>query len=126
MKPEQTVPATIDEYLVGFPEPVQARLADIRATIRNTVPEAEEAIKYGMPTFVLHGNLIHFGAYKKHIGLYPAPRTEEQFRDELAAYPGEKGTARFPHDRPLPLDLIARIVRFRAEEQRAKPSAKKP
>ena len=115
-------PKTIDEYIAGFPKPVQARLQKIRTTIRKAAPKAEEAIKYQIPTFVLNGkNLIHFAGFKEHIGLYPAPRDAEEFAGELEAYEGGKGTLRFPHDQPIPLRLIARIVRFRVSQRAAAP-----
>lgn len=127
MRPRQAAPKDIDEYIAGFPSDVQAILLKVRMTIRKAAPEAEEAIKYEIPTFTLNGNLVHFAAYKKHIGLYPAPREHEKFREELSAYEGGKGTARFPLDKPIPLDLITRIVQFRVEEnlERAKVKRKK-
>jgi uncharacterized protein YdhG (YjbR/CyaY superfamily) len=116
MKESPTVPGTIDEYIAGFPKDVQDILESIRRTISEAIPEAAEAIKYGMPTFTLRGrNIVHFGAFKNHIGLYPVPRDVEGFRDDLAAYEGKKGTARFPLNRPMPLDLIRRIAEFRRE-----------
>jgi uncharacterized protein YdhG (YjbR/CyaY superfamily) len=119
MRTSQAAPATIDEYIAGFPEGVQEILQKTRMTIREAAPDAEEAIRYGIPTFTLKGNLVHFGAYKKHIGFYPAPRGIEKFREELSAYEGAKGTARFPLDKPIPYDLISRIVRFRVEDNLA-------
>jgi uncharacterized protein YdhG (YjbR/CyaY superfamily) len=109
-----TAVGNIDEYISGFPKDIQNILKEIRSTIRKAVPEAEETIKYAMPTFTLNGNLVHFGAYKKHIGFYPVPRGDEAFKKELTAFEGDKSTARFPLDRPMPLDLITRIVKFRA------------
>ena len=85
-------------------------------TVRKAAPDAKEAIKYGMPTFTLNGNLVFFGAFKKHIGFYPAPSGTKEFDEELSAYEGEKGTLRFPLDKPIPYDLIARIVKFRAKK----------
>jgi uncharacterized protein YdhG (YjbR/CyaY superfamily) len=108
-------PKDIDDYIAGFPADVQKTLRKIRATIHKAAPKAEEAIKYQIPTFVLNGNLIHFAAYKNHIGLYPAPRGAAEFKDELAAYEGGKGTLRFPLDEPIPYGLISRIVKFRVE-----------
>ena len=111
----RTAPKDIDAYIAGFPSDVQKRLERIRKTIQKAVPAAKEAIKYQIPTFVLDGrNLIHFAAFREHIGVYPAPRGDEQFQEELSAYAGGKGTVQFPHDEPLPLDLIKRIVRYRA------------
>ena len=115
---------SIDEYIAAFPPEVQRILERIRATIRRAAPGAEEAIKYRIPTFTLDGNLVHFAAYKTHIGLYPAPRGSGQFKKELAGYAGGKGTVRFPLDEPIPYDLIRRIVRFRVEENRKKAAAR--
>lgn len=116
--------ASIDEYIATFPEDVQAILQQMRATIKAAAPEATEKISYQMPTFFLKGNLVYFGAYKNHIGFYPAPRGIEAFKDELAKYKGSKGTVQFPFDQPLPLDLITRIVKFRAAENLEKAEAK--
>ena len=116
MRTNQTAPQDIDEYIAGFPTDVQAILEKIRMTIRKAAPDAEETIKYQMPTFTLNGNLVHFAAFKKHIGFYPAPRGSEKFKDELSGYEGGKGTVRFPLDMPVPLDLISRIVKFRVEK----------
>lgn len=119
MTPNQEAPQTIDAYIAGFPEEVQAILQLIRRTIHETAPEATEAISYGMPTFKLHGNLVHFGAFKSHIGFYPVPSGMEAFKDELAAYKQGKGSVQFPLDKPMPLDLIRRIVEFRVQESKA-------
>lgn len=113
MQTNNTKPKDIDEYIAGFPKETQEILEKIRTTIREAAPDAEEAIKYQLPTFTLKGNLVHFGAYKKHIGFYPVPRGIEKFKDELAAYEGAKGSVRFPLDKPIPYDLISRIVAFR-------------
>jgi uncharacterized protein YdhG (YjbR/CyaY superfamily) len=119
MKPNRPAPKNIDEYIAGFPRDVQKILEQIRRTVRRAAPEAEEAIKYQMPTFVLDGNLIHFGAFKNHVGLYPVPRGVEGF-EELSRYEGEKSTVRFPLDQPMPLDLISRVVKYRAQKNSAK------
>jgi len=124
MKTTRTTPTTIDEYIAGFPPDVQAVLQKIRTTISKAAPAAEEAIAYQIPTFRLHGNLIHFAAFKKHIGVYPAPRRSEAFMEELSAYEGGKGTLRFSLDRPVPLDLIRRIVRFRVKENASRADGK--
>jgi uncharacterized protein YdhG (YjbR/CyaY superfamily) len=125
MKANQAASQTIDEYIAGFPKDIQERLEKIRATIREAAPDAEEAIKYMMPTFTLKGNLVHFAAFKNHIGFYPAPRGIEAFRDELSAYEGAKGTVRFPLDQPIPYELIGRIVKFRVQDNLQKAAAKK-
>ncbi len=123
MRTDQTAPKTIDEYIAGFPHDVQEILEKIRMTIRKAAPDAKEAISYKIPTFTLKGRyLVYFAAYKNHIGLYPAPRGIEKFKEELSAYEGGKGTVRFPLDKPIPFDLISRIVKFRVKEnlERAK------
>ena len=109
-------PKNIDEYIAGFPENVQHFLQQIRETIQKAAPKAEEAISYAMPTFKLNGNLIHFAAYKNHIGLYPAPQGIEAFKKELSVYKGAKGSVQFPLDKPMPLALIAKIVKFRVRQ----------
>jgi uncharacterized protein YdhG (YjbR/CyaY superfamily) len=114
----------IDEYIANFPADIQEILQELRATIKAAAPEAEEAISYQMPTFKLKGNLVHFAAYKNHIGFYPVPRGIEAFQEELSAYKGSKGTVQFPLDQPLPLDLISRIVRFRVKDNLEKAEAK--
>ena len=125
MEPKQPVPNRIDEYIASFPSDVQALLQQIRRTIRAAAPDAEETIKYQIPTFTLHGNLVNFAAFQKHIGFYPAPRGIEAFQDELSVYECSKGAIRFPLDRPLPLDLIRRIVEFRVQDNRARAAAKR-
>ena len=125
MKANQTAPKDIDEYIAGFSGDVQKILKKIRTTIRKAAPDAEETIKYQMPTFTLNGNLIHFGAYKKHIGLYPVPRGAEAFKVELSAYEGEKSTARFPLDKPIPFDLITRIVKYKVQKNLDSAKAKR-
>ena len=127
MRADQAAPKNIDEYIAGFSHDVQEILEKIRLTIRRAAPDAEETIKYQMPTFTLKGNLVHFGAFKEHIGFYPTPTGTEKFRDELAVYAGAKGSVRFPLDKPIPFDLISRIVKFRVKEnlQRAEAKRKK-
>lgn len=117
-------PKNIDDYIASFPADVQAILEQVRKTIQVAAPEAEEAISYAMPTFKLHGNLVHFAAYKNHIGFYPAPRGLEEFKDELSGYKGAKGSVQFPINQPMPLELIARIVAFRVKENLEKRKAK--
>ena len=124
MKPDQKTPPTIDEYIAGFPPDVQEILQKIRATIRHAAPDAEEAISYQMPTFKLHGNLVHFAAFKNHIGFYPVPTGIEKFKKELSAYKTAKGSVQFPLDQPMPYGLISRIVKFRVKENLAKAKAK--
>ena len=125
MRTNQTAPKTIDEYIAGFPNDVQEILEKIRITIRKAAPEAEETIKYQIPTFTLKGNLVHFAAYKKHIGFYPAPRAIEEFKNELSIYDGAKGTIQFPLDKPVPFDLISKIVKFRAKDNLERAEARR-
>jgi len=112
MKAKQQQPATIDEYIADSPENVQPHLEKVRAAIRKAAPDAEEAIKYSIPTFVLNGNLIHFAGWNNHVGLYPGSKPIEMFKDELAKYEISKGTVRFPLDKPIPLGLIGKITKF--------------
>ena len=111
-----TQPANIDEYIENFPDEVRQVLRKLRRTIKAAAPTASEAIKYRMPTFVLNGNLVHFAAFKSHVGFYPAPSGITRFKDELRSYKGAKGSVQFPLDRPLPFGLVRKIVRFRVEE----------
>ena len=104
---------TTDEYIAQFPKSTQVLLEKMRAIIKKAAPKAEEKISYGIPTFKLNGNLVHFGGYKSHIGFYPAPSGIEAFKKELAKYEGSKGTIRFPLDKPLPATLITQVVKFR-------------
>ena len=115
---------TIDEYIARFPDDIQTILVELRAVIRAAAPEAEEKISYQMPTFALNGNLVHFAVHKNHIGFYPAPSGIEAFKSDLSGYACSKGAVRFPIDRPLPLDLIAKIVRFRVAENMKKATQK--
>ena len=115
----------VDTYIASFPEVIQNLLEQIRTRIRQTAPEAKETISYGMPTYVLNGNLVHFAAFKNHIGFYPSPSGIEQFKEELSAYKGAKGSVQFPLDKPMPLDLITKIVKFRVKENMEKDSKKR-
>ncbi|HEY3388044.1 MAG TPA: DUF1801 domain-containing protein [Prolixibacteraceae bacterium] len=116
---------TIDEYIGSFPPEIQILLEQVRKTIREAAPEAEEAIKYAMPTFVLNGNLVHFAAFKNHIGFYPVPSGIEAFKKELSVYKGAKGSVQFPLDKPMPVGLISEIVSFRVAENLRKAKSKK-
>ncbi len=120
----RTAPNNIDDYIAGFPEDVQAILQKVRATIRKAAPDAEEKISYQIPTFTLKGNLVHFGAFKKHIGFFPASSGIQKFKKELAVYEGSKGTVRFPLDKPIPFGLISKITKFRVKENLARAKAK--
>lgn len=127
MSANQSAPNNIDEYIAGFPLDVQAILQKIRATIRTAAPDAEETIKYQMPTFMLNGNLVYFAAFKNHIGFYPPVTRNKQLRKQLSVYEGPKGSLKFPLDKPIPYDLIRKIVQFRVREnlERAKVKRKK-
>ena len=107
---------TIDEYISMFPEDVQRILNELRRTIREAAPAAQETINYQIPTFTLNGNLVHFAAFENHVGFYPTPSGMEAFKKELSGYKGAKGSVQFPIHEPLPLPLIRRIVEFRVKE----------
>ncbi len=124
MQSIQKGPQNIDEYIADFPPDVQKILQKIRLTVRKAAPQAEETIKYRMPTFTLNGNLVHFAAFKKHIGFYPTPTGTKEFQRELSVYKGAKGSVQFPLDQPIPFGLISRIVKFRVKENLAKAEAK--
>jgi uncharacterized protein YdhG (YjbR/CyaY superfamily) len=126
MTTERSTPTTIDEYIAGFPPDVQAILHKVRATIRAAAPEAQETINYQIPTFTLEGgNLVHFAAFKNHVGFYPTPSGMERFQKELASYESAKGSVRFPLNEPIPYDLIGEIVRFRVQENLEKAAARR-
>ena len=124
MSADQTAPKNIDEYIAGFPADVREILEKIRMTIGRAAPDAEEKISYRMPAFTLRGNLVHFAAYKNHIGLYPAPTGTEEFNKELSVYRAAKNSVRFPLDRPIPFDLISKIVKIRVKENLKRAEAK--
>jgi uncharacterized protein YdhG (YjbR/CyaY superfamily) len=124
METNRPTPKNIDEYIAGFPLEIQKILEQIRATIRAAAPDAQETISYGMPTFTLKGYLVYFAAYKKHIGFYPAPIGIEEFKDQIAEYEAGKGTLQFPLDKPIPYDLISKIVSFRVQANLARAEAK--
>jgi len=111
---------TIDDYISSFPISTQKILESIRKALKEEVPEATEAISYGMPTFKLNGNLVHFAAYKHHIGFYPTPSGVEAFKKDLEKYKTSKGAIQFPIDQPIPLELFKRIVRYRVKELKKK------
>ena len=120
MKLNKTVPKNIDEYIADFPKDVQKILEQVRATIKKAAPAAEEKISYGIPTFTLNGNLVHFGGFKNHVGFYPTPTGTETFEKELSVYKTGKGSVQFPLDKPMPLHLITQIVKFRVQKNLAK------
>ena len=107
---------TIDEYIAEFPEDIRDILEKMRKVIQDAAPEAKEAISYGMPTFKLNGNLVHFAAYKNHIGFYPTPSGIEAFKEEISGYKRSKGAVQFPLDKPVPYELVKKMVIFRVKE----------
>jgi uncharacterized protein YdhG (YjbR/CyaY superfamily) len=107
---------TIDEYILNFPPEIQEILKKLRKVIKESVPNAEEKISYQMPTFAMYGNLVYFAVCKKHIGFYPTPSGIDAFKNELSEYKVAKGSVQFPIDKPLPYELISRIVKFRVAE----------
>ena len=111
---------TIDEYIATFPKNIQIVLEELRQAIRDSAPEAEEAIRYQMPTFRLNGNLVHFAAHKNHIGFYPTPSAIEKFKKELSAFKTSKGAVQFPLAEPIPFALVEEMVKFRVRENRNK------
>lgn len=124
MNSSPALPHTIEEYIAARTPDVQKLLQKMRRTIRKAAPGAEETISYQLPTYVLHGNLVHFGAFSKHIGFYPGADGIKAFQHELAAYTTSTGTIQFPLDEPLPLTLITRIVKFRVKQNLDKLAAK--
>ena len=125
LKPNES--KSIDAYISAFPENVRKKLEEMRTILKKAAPAAEETINYGVPTFTLGGNLVHFGGFKGHIGFYPAPSGIEAFKKELSVYEGAKGSIKFPLDKPLPASLITKIVKFRVKEnlEKAKQKSKK-
>lgn len=124
MKSTKLIPRNIDEYIAQYPNDIQMILNEIRKTIRNEAPAAEETINYQIPTFKLKGNLVHFAAYKNHIGFYPASTGIEAFKEELSIYKHSKGSVQFPLEQPIPFDLIAEMVKFRVIENLEKDNLK--
>ena len=116
MEENKTTYKSIDEYILQFSPEVQELLKNLRKVIKEAAPEAEEKISWQMPTFVIHGNLVHFAAHKNHIGFYPAPSGIDAFKDELSEYKGAKGSVQFPIKKPIPYELISKIVTFRVAE----------
>jgi uncharacterized protein YdhG (YjbR/CyaY superfamily) len=125
MEKRKELAGSINQYISEAPQEVQKKLLELRAVIKAEVPDAEERIAYGMPTFSQNGNLVHFAAFKNHIGFFPAPSGIENFKDELAKYKTSKGTVQFPLDEDIPMDLVREIVRFRLKENLSKSAKKK-
>ena len=116
MEENKTIPKSIDEYIVQFPLEIQEKLKKLRGVIKESAPEAQEKISWGMATFVLHGNLVHFAAFKNHIGFYPSPSGIDNFKEELSEFKGSKGAIQFPLTKEIPYELISKIVEFRVAE----------
>ena len=106
----------IDDYISGFPEDIQVKLKRLRQVIKEAAPDAKETISYRMPTYKLNGNLVHFAAFKHHIGFYPTPSAILAFEKQLSPYKTSKGAVQFPHDKPIPYELVAEMVKFRVNE----------
>lgn len=124
MEENKSKSQSIDEYILQFPPETQEILNKIRSVIKEAAPEAEEKISYQMPTFYLHGNLVHFAALKNHIGFYPTPSGIDAFKEELSGYKGAKGSVQFPFEKPIPYELIRKIVQFRVTENQKKANSK--
>ena len=126
MKSKKVSFKSIDEYIGTFPENVQKIMGQLRSTIQAAAPEADEKISYNMPTFTLNGTyLVYFAGWKSHIAFYGAPRGNPEFKEDISSYESGAGTLQFPYDQPMPLDLISKIVKFRAAENRKKTGKKK-
>ncbi len=116
MAMNKKIPKTIDDYIGRYPEEVQRLLTRMRRTIQKAAPQAKEKIRYRIPTFTLRGNLVHFGAFTTHISFFPTSSGITAFQKELSTYKTSRGTVQFPFDKPLPLALVGRIVKFRVKE----------
>lgn len=116
MEDNQSGFETIDEYIAMFPQQIQGILQELRRVIRETAPEATEKISYQMPTFYLYTNLVHFAAFKNHIGFFPTSSGVEAFADKLTGYKTSKGTIQFQLNQPIPYDLVREIVEYRVQE----------
>jgi uncharacterized protein YdhG (YjbR/CyaY superfamily) len=125
VKSVTAIPESIDEYIAGFSTEVRTILQQVRATVAKAAPAAKETIKYRLPTFVLNGNLVHFGAFQKHIGFYALPSGHAKFQRELSRYESGKGSVQFPLDKPVPYSLLTQIVKFRVKENLEKAVGRK-
>lgn len=124
MKNRSTPAKNVTEYIAGFPEDVQNRMHELRDAIKKAAPNAEETIAYMMPAYKYHGPLVYFAGYKNHIGFYATPNGHEAFKKELSVYKQGKGSVQFPLDKPLPLGLVSKIVKFRVKQNQEKEKAK--
>jgi len=120
MKKSEITSKSVDAYIARAPGVAQAKLHELRALIRVLAPEAAEKIGYGIPTFTLNGNLVHFGGYEEHIGFYPGAEAIQVFAEDLKKYNTSRGTVQFPLDKPLPKTLIKKIVKYRIQVQSRK------
>ena len=123
MSTSRKAPASVDAYVAGFPPDVRAVLGRLRATVRSLLPDARETISYGIPTYKRFGTVVHFAAFKAHVGLYPPVRGDAKLEQALARYANDKGNLRFPLDEPLPMPLIERVVRHQAKRDAARAKA---
>ena len=116
----KTIAPDVDAYIAEFPHDIQEVLQSIRKAVRASAPEAEETIKYGIPTYVLHGNLVHFGGFSKHIALYPAPKKDEALREKIEPFLSGQSTLKFPLGKTIPIALIKQIVKYLVAEKKQK------
>jgi uncharacterized protein YdhG (YjbR/CyaY superfamily) len=124
MKSTESSSQEVESFISRYPAEVQEILYKIRSIIKEVAPDAQEKLNYGIPTFTLNGNLVHYSGFKDHIGFYPTPSGVEKFKKQLSKYEGAKGSVKFPLDQPIPYDLIRKIAEFRVKEQRAKSKKK--
>jgi uncharacterized protein YdhG (YjbR/CyaY superfamily) len=117
-------PLTVETYIAGFPKDIQSMLKQLRTAIKKAAPDAEEIISYHMPLYKWHGMLVSFAAWKTHIGLYPTPKASDELKKQLVPYEGAKSTLRFPLDKPLPIELISKVVKLRMQENLARAKVK--
>jgi uncharacterized protein YdhG (YjbR/CyaY superfamily) len=121
---KMNIPGNVDEYIAMYPENIRIMLEKIRAAIRQAAPEAQEKISYQMPSYKLKGMLVYFAAHTNHMGFYPLKSAIEAFKSELEQYQTSKGTVQFPYNKPLPVNLIKRIIKFRVRENLVKAASK--
>ena len=125
MEKATVVPETVDQYIAAFPADVKKRMQQLRKTIKAGAPNADELISYQMPGYKYFGMLVYFAAYKNHIGFYPGAGGLLEFYKELSSFKSAKGSVQFPHDEPIPYDIISKIVKFRVKQNEEKFSLKK-
>jgi len=125
MEKAKVVPETVDQYIAAFPTDVKKRMQQLRKTIKAAAPKADELISYQMPGYKYFGMLVYFAAFKNHIGFYPGAGGILEFYKKLSSFKSAKGSVQFPHDRPIPYDIISKIVKFRVKQNEEKISLKK-